>query len=435
MFSGFSKHKFYTKCKSSMKTMKCRMEVLKKKKNTVAKYLKNDMADLIRNGFDYNAYCRAEGLMVELKIIEAYDLIEKFCGCISNHLSAMNNQRECPEECKEAVQSLIYATARVPEFPELKNLRTLFNDRYGTSEKLVNKEFMEKLNPKSATKDMKFQLMHDIAQEFSVEWNPKSLEQELFKAPLTRSSTDQEDLREHESPENGHKLDENPKMDIQKGTKEGEEREHELTKIRNESFSRRYGLDFKSRVEKVKVLFLSKRNETEAPSGARKIGVSEDYTTSSSLSSLKTEAENAETDVEESLKSSSSNGETQQDDSDVESKPKPRSVRRRPSNLSKYQALEETFSVESPLKRASGTENSNDVEKPLKPPLKRASGPENLNGVCGTRSPRATKSDKFEPEQRKTHARAASDMTRRYVHPNLPDCDELADRISFLKGI
>jgi vacuolar protein sorting-associated protein IST1 len=30
---------------------------------------------------------------------------------------------------------------------------------------------------------MKLQLMHDIAQEFSIEWNSKSLEQKVFKPP------------------------------------------------------------------------------------------------------------------------------------------------------------------------------------------------------------------------------------------------------------
>jgi vacuolar protein sorting-associated protein IST1 len=112
------------------------------------------------------------------------------------------------------VQSLIYAAARFSEFPELRDLRSAFIGRYGPSlEAFVNKEvitdsssalfslslgsywffvlmwlitdvqFVEMLKPKSTTKEIKLQLMHDIAHDFSIEWNAKSLEQKLFKPP------------------------------------------------------------------------------------------------------------------------------------------------------------------------------------------------------------------------------------------------------------
>ena len=40
--------------------------------------------------------------------------------------------RECPEECKEAVSSLIHAAAWVPDVPELKDLRAVFTRRFGS---------------------------------------------------------------------------------------------------------------------------------------------------------------------------------------------------------------------------------------------------------------------------------------------------------------
>lgn len=39
--------------------------------------------------------------------------------------------RECPEECREAVSSLIYAAAWVPDVPELKDFRAVFMRRFG----------------------------------------------------------------------------------------------------------------------------------------------------------------------------------------------------------------------------------------------------------------------------------------------------------------
>jgi hypothetical protein len=38
--------------------LKKRLEVIRKKKGVVLKYLKNDITDLLRNGLDINAYGR-----------------------------------------------------------------------------------------------------------------------------------------------------------------------------------------------------------------------------------------------------------------------------------------------------------------------------------------------------------------------------------------
>lgn len=39
--------------------------------------------------------------------------------------------RECPEELKEAVTSLIFAASRCGELPELQKIRALFTSRFG----------------------------------------------------------------------------------------------------------------------------------------------------------------------------------------------------------------------------------------------------------------------------------------------------------------
>ena len=49
--------------------------------------------------------------------------------------------RECPDECREAVSTLMFAAARFADLPELRELRSLFTERYGKSvESYVNKE-------------------------------------------------------------------------------------------------------------------------------------------------------------------------------------------------------------------------------------------------------------------------------------------------------
>lgn len=38
---------------------------------------------------------------------------------------------ECPEECKAAVATLMFAAARYSDLPELRDLRQMFYERYG----------------------------------------------------------------------------------------------------------------------------------------------------------------------------------------------------------------------------------------------------------------------------------------------------------------
>lgn len=189
MFRWLLKPKFYSKCISYIKCIKTRLETMEKKRRAIQKFTKNDIAELLRSGHDYDAYKRTEGLLFEEKILSCYEFIEKFIGCISDHLEELVKQSECPEECKEAIPSLMYAAARISDLPELRDLRTLFTEKYGYSlEPYINKEFVEKLRH-SPTREMKIRLLYDIAQEFSIEWDGKALKKMLYTHPSLYEGT------------------------------------------------------------------------------------------------------------------------------------------------------------------------------------------------------------------------------------------------------
>ncbi|KAJ4846407.1 hypothetical protein Tsubulata_006032, partial [Turnera subulata] len=169
MLDGILGRGFASKCKSLIKTTKNRIDVNRRKKNATLKFLKRDMADLLSNGLDINAYGRAEGLLDELRRIWCYDFIEQCCDFVLKHLSVMQKIRHCPEDCREAVSSLMSAAARYSELPELRDLRDTFYERYGNSVELfVNQE-----------------LMQDIASEFSLKWDPRACEQMISKTPAS----------------------------------------------------------------------------------------------------------------------------------------------------------------------------------------------------------------------------------------------------------
>ncbi|XP_015572780.2 uncharacterized protein LOC8274522 isoform X1 [Ricinus communis] len=500
MLDGLLKSKYHTKCKSLVKMTKTRLEVLKKKKCSVAKFLKNDMADLLRNGLDYNAYCRAEGLLVEQKMIACYNFTEQFCGCIASNLTTMNKQsRECPEECREAVQSLIYAAARIAEFPELRDLRTLFNERYGNClECFLNKEFAETLKPTPATKEMKLQLMHDIAAEFNIEWNSKPLEQKLFRPPSALDDQHRHDeCLSNTDNAAGYKW---------KKDKDDDDDDSPPKKIRSElaSHGRKNGIDEKYNLpnsSEDEVISVGRRDSTDLDSlhaSSSSVGsVSEDeidnkkpfYYRFIPPPYIRTKGITDESKIEHPSKPNGNvvtEEATRRDDFGKEAKPKPKSVRRR---LMKS-PQDNTGSIERPLKPPPGREkflgyggdgwlgkinpsavkregarsgsrfaqaddngDQRDEEEKMLDGLlmdycKDKPIPNVRHLALQTSDDRNVKSELALPPGReaeqatpkkatKMHARAASlqpEIASRHVHPKLPDCDDLAARIAALKG-
>ncbi|KAJ9183970.1 hypothetical protein P3X46_007762 [Hevea brasiliensis] len=197
MLDGLLGRSFASKCKSLIKMTKSRIEVIRRKRKATLKFLKKDMADLLANGLDINAYGRAEGLLAELALSSCYDFVEKSCDFVSKHLSVMQRMRHCPEDCREAVSSIMFAAARFSDMPELRDLRDIFYERYGNSVELfANQEFVENLSSKPSTTEKKVQLMHDIASEVGIKWESRSFEQRVSKP----SAPAQEQLKIYGSP-------------------------------------------------------------------------------------------------------------------------------------------------------------------------------------------------------------------------------------------
>ncbi|CAN8233358.1 unnamed protein product [Cochlearia groenlandica] len=181
MFDGLFKPKFYTKCKALVKITKTRVDTVKRKKISVCKYLKNDIVDLLKNNLDYNAYGRAEGLVEEKRRLSCYEQLDQFCDCVTSNVSLLHKSSKCPDECREAISSLIYAAARVSEVPELRDLRSLFTERYNNSlDQYVNLEFVERFKAEPPSKEMKVEVLQEMAREYSIKWDAKTLEKRIY---------------------------------------------------------------------------------------------------------------------------------------------------------------------------------------------------------------------------------------------------------------
>ncbi|KAJ9568365.1 hypothetical protein OSB04_004331 [Centaurea solstitialis] len=269
MLDALLKSKFYAKCKSEIKLTNKRIEMIMRKRNAMQKFLKNDVVDLLRNGLDSNAYGRVEGLYLEQNLSSCYEFVEQSCLLILSHLSAMNKQRECPEECKEAISSLIFAAARFADLPELREVRTLFTERYGNYlEPYANQEFVKKLKADPPTKEMKLQMMKQVALESGIQWDSKALEQSLYKPPpFVQDWSQYANKTSHESVKTHHQNGFGTR--IQETEEKHGNKQTEVTKKSHN------GLPYKSRAE------LEKKKEKKHSHGS----VSSNWSSSTSSSS------------------------------------------------------------------------------------------------------------------------------------------------------
>lgn len=436
------------------------------------KYLKNDIADLLKTGMDVNAYNRAEGVLAELNLSRCYDFLEQYCDHISNNLSVMYKQRECPEECREAVASLIFAAARFADVPELRQLRSVFTERYGNFlECHVNKEFLQNLKAVPPTKEMKIQLMKEIASESGIEWNSKALEQKLYN-PLvseqdwTKSQNDQHNLhgKTEKSPQKKvpevAKFNHNNARQLSKDILEHNSpyvrkvvpEDEQCSPMRRTERSNRRRKDSLSRKSDdsppVKDIEVIKRQQNKPEIEIVPEEESDDKKPLQYKSILppylKSGASLTKNNSDTASPTSSTGEENCKDDTAEKDKDKPRSARTRRSTKvsvgdNKEPQDEEEKLMDSLLmylsrkkfQKSVNTPKEAAVDSPSKVPTQRSMGNRTL-------SLPAEREQTSPREQSRGHVRANSfqpDMlgSNRHVHPKLPDYDDFVARLASLR--
>ncbi|KAL5581950.1 hypothetical protein UlMin_014392 [Ulmus minor] len=176
MFDVFFGWRKASKCKKVIKQLQCRLKLLKNKRQAIVRQLREDLAQLIKIGYENVAFDRVEQLIQDESIVAVYELLDNFCEFILINLSYIRRHKECPNDINEAVSSLIFASARCGELPELRVIRKLFGERYGQkfamaavelfAGNLVNSQVKEKLSMKSISDDAKQRTVNEIARDY-----------------------------------------------------------------------------------------------------------------------------------------------------------------------------------------------------------------------------------------------------------------------------
>ncbi|CAI8608956.1 unnamed protein product [Vicia faba] len=182
-----------SKCKTAAKMAVARIKLLKNKREVVVRQMRRDIALLLQSGQDATARIRVEHVMREQNVLAANEFIELFCELIVSRLSIIAKQRECPADLKEGISSLIFASPRCSEIPELVSLRKIFEKKYGrdfvsAATDLrpscgVNRQLIDKLSVRTPPGEVKLKVLKEIAKEHQIDWDTAESEKELLQPP------------------------------------------------------------------------------------------------------------------------------------------------------------------------------------------------------------------------------------------------------------
>ncbi|GMY11125.1 IST1-like protein [Fagus crenata] len=185
-----------SKCKTAAKMAVARIKLLRNKREVVVKQMRRDIALLLQSGQDATAQIRVEHVIREQNVLAANEFIELFCELVVARLSIISQQRECPADLKEGIASIIFASPRCSEIPELVALRNIFEKKYGkdfvsAATDLrpncgVNRMLIDKLSVRTPGGEVKLKIMKEIAKEHQIQWDTTESEVELLKPPEER---------------------------------------------------------------------------------------------------------------------------------------------------------------------------------------------------------------------------------------------------------
>ncbi|CAB4282748.1 unnamed protein product [Prunus armeniaca] len=176
--SGFNS----SECKETVETVVVKARFLQKKKQDEVARMKSDIAGRLRAGEDPiagPAHVLIKRVIREQNVSVAYEFIEAFCDLVVDRISTIKEVRECPENLKEGISSLVFAAKKCShEIPELVTLGNIFRKKYG--KKFISAAtnirpncgvdlmMIKKLADTNPQGDEKLKIVQEIADQYSI---------------------------------------------------------------------------------------------------------------------------------------------------------------------------------------------------------------------------------------------------------------------------
>ncbi|XP_057440089.1 uncharacterized protein LOC130731949 [Lotus japonicus] len=155
-----------------------RIAILMNQHKARASHARSDVAQFLNLGYQDRALLRVEQWIAEQNMLDAFGMIASYCHFLRERAEVLENNRECPFELKEATSSLIFASSRCGEFPELHKIREILTSKFGKAfadhavelrkNNGVNSKIIQKLSPRRLDMEIKMKALKEIATEIGV---------------------------------------------------------------------------------------------------------------------------------------------------------------------------------------------------------------------------------------------------------------------------
>jgi hypothetical protein len=132
-----------TKLKPQLKMAISRFQIASNKKSALMKQNMREVAVLLSEDppKEEKARIRAEALIRDDNMIEAYEILQLECELLSERVKLLESTKGVPKDLCSTICDLIYASQRV-DIPELHDIKKQFRAKYGkdfVDECLVNR--------------------------------------------------------------------------------------------------------------------------------------------------------------------------------------------------------------------------------------------------------------------------------------------------------
>nr|XP_043625319.1 uncharacterized protein LOC122596754 [Erigeron canadensis] len=168
--------KFKTsKLKATVNLAVARIVILKNQRQSRLDVARSDIIQLLNLGHHEHALLRVDQLIKEQNMLDVYVMVDGYCHLLMQMVNLIEQEKECPEELREATASLLYASPRCGEFPELQEIRAILTARYGKDFARgaielrnncgVSIRMIQKLTPRQAGLEARMKTLQEIAME------------------------------------------------------------------------------------------------------------------------------------------------------------------------------------------------------------------------------------------------------------------------------
>lgn len=170
------------KLKPQLKMAVHRFQMASNKKSALLKQNMRQVAVLLAEDppKEEKARIKAEALIRDDHVIEAYDILSLNCELLSERIKLIQFSKECPPDLISCISTLMYAAPRV-DIPELLIVRKQFTAKYGKKFDeeamgnvggILNERVVTKLSVQPPAAYLVQTYLEQICEKYEVDWSP-----------------------------------------------------------------------------------------------------------------------------------------------------------------------------------------------------------------------------------------------------------------------